>query len=87
MSVPIGDPRPAGESGPAGDQRQAGEEGPAGDPRPAGEAAPGNGDAGYDPADHKVAEVIAHLDTVDDAERTRILNAEATGKNRTGITG
>jgi hypothetical protein len=38
MSVPIGDPRKAGEEGAAGDQRKAGEEGVAGDPRPAGEA-------------------------------------------------
>ena len=37
-TVPIGDPREAGETGPAGDQREAGEEGPAGDPRPSGEA-------------------------------------------------
>jgi hypothetical protein len=38
MSIPIGDPRPAGEDGPAGDQRAAGESGPAGDPREGGQA-------------------------------------------------
>lgn len=38
MSIPIGDPRPAGEEGPAGDLRAAGESGPAGDPREGGQA-------------------------------------------------
>lgn len=39
-TIPIGDPRPAGQPGPAGDQRPAGDDGPAGDPRPAGGSAP-----------------------------------------------
>lgn len=44
-------------------------------------------EAVYDPSEHTVDEVNAHLAEVDDAERDRILAAEAAGRNRTGITG
>lgn len=85
MSV-IGDPRPASQAGPAGDQRQAGESGPAGDPRPAGDAGSAE-EATFDPSEHTVAEVKDHLDGADDAERDRVLQAEAQGKDRASITG
>lgn len=39
----------------------------------------------YDPTDHTVQEVQAHLDTVDADEFQRIVDAEASGKNRQGI--
>ena len=88
--IPIGDPRPAGQAGPAGDQRKAGEAGPAGDPRPSGEGGPtssaGRTDA-FDPSDHTVDEVKAHLAKADDAERDRVIAAEKAGKGRTSITG
>ena len=88
MSIPIGDPRPAGEAGPAGDLRAAGEEGPAGDPRQPGQATlKGKHSASFDPADHTVAEVKAQLDQADDAERYRILAAEKAGKARASIIG
>lgn len=41
----------------------------------------------YDPADYKVEEVNAYLDTVGEEERERVLQAERDGKNRTGIVG
>jgi hypothetical protein len=40
----------------------------------------------YNPDDHTVEEVLAHLDTVDADERDRIMAAEVAGKNRKGIT-
>lgn len=87
MSIPIGDPRPAGESGPAGDLRAAGEEGPAGDPRQSGEEKlKGNGKA-FDPSDHTVDEVRKQLDKADTAERARIIAAEKAGKARSTIIG
>jgi hypothetical protein len=43
--------------------------------------------AGDDPADFTVGEVQAFLADADDAERTRVLDAESSGKNRTSITG
>lgn len=43
--------------------------------------------AAYDPANYGVKEVVAHLETVDDVERERILAAERAGKNRTTIVG
>jgi hypothetical protein len=51
----------------------------------AGEAAPEVSPAPFDPADHTVGEVNAHLDEVDADERARVLRAEAAGKNRRGI--
>ncbi|MEV6569931.1 hypothetical protein [Streptomyces sp. NPDC051577] len=39
----------------------------------------------FDPADHNAAEVQAHLDGADAAEAERVLDAEAVGKNRSGI--
>lgn len=39
----------------------------------------------YDPADHTVAEVQAHLDTVTAEEFARIVEAETFGKSRTGV--
>jgi hypothetical protein len=43
--------------------------------------------AGDDPADFKVEEVQAYLAGADDAEKERVLAAEAAGKNRTSLTG
>jgi trigger factor len=43
--------------------------------------------AGDDPADFKVEEVQAYLAGADDAEKERVLAAEAAGKNRSTITG
>lgn len=40
----------------------------------------------YDPADHKVDEVVDYLAAADDAERERVIQAEAAGKARTTIT-
>jgi hypothetical protein len=41
----------------------------------------------FDPADHTVAEVNAHLEKADDDERARVLAAERDGKARTGVLG
>lgn len=41
----------------------------------------------YDPAEHTVDEVNAHLETLAPAEATQVLEAEAAGRNRKGITG
>lgn len=41
----------------------------------------------YNPADHTVDEVNAYLADADEAERTRVLDAERDGKARTGILG
>lgn len=40
----------------------------------------------YDPSEHTVDEVTAHLATVDEDEQLRILQAEEAGKNRVTIT-
>lgn len=40
---------------------------------------------GFDPAEHNVADVTAHLDGADEAEVARTLDAEAAGKNRAGV--
>lgn len=40
----------------------------------------------FDPADHKVDEVTDYLAAADDAERARVIQAEAAGKARTTIT-
>lgn len=45
------------------------------------------GDDPYDPAEHSVDEVLAHLDTADADEALRVLDAEGDGKNRVTITG
>ena len=39
----------------------------------------------YDPGAHNVAEVIEYLDQATDAERDRVLAAEAAGQDRKGI--
>lgn len=39
----------------------------------------------YDPSEHTVDEVNEHLATADDAERERVLKAEAEGKNRSTV--
>lgn len=39
----------------------------------------------FDPADHSVAEVRAHLDSADDEERARVLEAEKAGKGRKSL--
>lgn len=39
----------------------------------------------FDPSEATVVEVKEYLDGADDAERERVLAAEATGKNRSGV--
>jgi hypothetical protein len=48
----------------------------------AGTEQPGASAAGFDPSGKSVKEVEAYLEDADDAERQRVLNAEAAGKNR-----
>lgn len=43
------------------------------------------GDGPFDPADHDVPTVLTYLDGVEPAERERVLDAEAAGKDRKGI--
>lgn len=43
-------------------------------------------DKPFDPAEHNADEVMAYLNQADEAEATRVLDAEADGKNRKGIT-
>lgn len=50
-------------------------------------SAPNDDDEPYDPAEHSVDEVLAHLDAVTYEEAARVLDAEAEGKNRVTITG
>lgn len=45
----------------------------------------GDGDEPFDPSDHNGPEVIEYLKGADEAERERVLAAEAEGKNRKGI--
>lgn len=40
----------------------------------------------YDPSEHNVQDVLAHLSTADENEQLRILQAEELGKNRVTIT-
>jgi hypothetical protein len=51
------------------------------DERPAPDGKP------YDPAAHSVPQVRAYLARADDAERTRVLDAERAGKARRGVLG
>lgn len=44
------------------------------------------GDA-FNPSDHTVADVQAYLETADEAERTRVLDAERSGKGRSTLIG
>jgi hypothetical protein len=46
----------------------------------------GDGDKPFDPADHNADEVLAYLKDADEAEAVRVLDAEAAGKERKGIT-
>ncbi|MFJ8883610.1 hypothetical protein ACIRJR_09370 [Streptomyces sp. NPDC102402] len=39
----------------------------------------------FDPAEHTVLQVIAHLAEADEAETARVLDAEATGEQRKGL--
>jgi hypothetical protein len=39
----------------------------------------------YDPSAYNVDDVKGYLDTVDDAERARVLEVEAAGQNRKGL--
>lgn len=41
----------------------------------------------FDPSEHTVAEVLAHLADADDAEHARVLAAEQDGQARKGIIG
>lgn len=45
----------------------------------------GGAEGEFNPADHTVAEVLAHLADADEEERSRVLGAEAEGKGRRGI--
>jgi hypothetical protein len=40
----------------------------------------------FDPAEHNADEVLAYLDQADETEATRVLDVEAFGKKRKGIT-
>jgi hypothetical protein len=62
-----------------GDGETPAEDPPTGD----GEA---EGGKPFDPAEHNAADVLAYLKDVDEAEATRVLDAEAAGKERKGIT-
>lgn len=55
---------------------------------PAAPAAPNAATPGatFDPGEHDVKGVLAHLDGADEPETRRVLDAEAAGKNRKGIT-
>lgn len=39
----------------------------------------------FDPDEHSVKEVLAYLDSAPEEERTRVLSAEVSGRNRAGI--
>lgn len=41
----------------------------------------------FDPSEHNAPEVLEYLKTADEAERDRVLAAEAEGRNRKGILG
>lgn len=41
----------------------------------------------FDPSEHTVADVTAHLSDADDAERERVLAIERDGKARSGVLG
>lgn len=43
------------------------------------------GGGGFDPSEHTVEEVQAHLENANDAERDRVLAAEKQGKKRTTL--
>lgn len=43
-------------------------------------------DGPFDPAEHNADEVLAYLSDADEAEALRVLDAEAAGKDRKGIT-
>lgn len=43
--------------------------------------------ADFDPADHSVADVIAHLEQADEDEQTRVLAEEESGKDRASLRG
>jgi hypothetical protein len=45
---------------------------------------PTSGDP-FDPSEHSVKEVLAHLDTADPAETARVLAAETAGQARKGV--
>lgn len=54
------------------------------DPRPQ-RPEDGDRDGGFDPADHTVLQVIAHLADADEEETARVLDAEAEGEQRKGL--
>ena len=47
--------------------------------------APEGQEDGFDPAEHTVLQVIAHLAEADEAETARVLDAEAEGEKRKGL--
>ncbi|MGW0865747.1 hypothetical protein [Streptomyces sp. NPDC002611] len=54
------------------------------DPRTQQEQETGPGD-GFDPAEHTVLQVIAHLAEADEEETARVLDAEGEGEKRKGL--
>lgn len=46
----------------------------------------GEGGKPFDPAEHNAEDVLAYLKDADEAEAARVLDAEAAGKERKGIT-
>lgn len=54
------------------------------DPRTQDKQETGGGDS-FDPADHTVLQVIAHLAEADEEETARVLDAEAGGDQRKGL--
>ncbi|MBL1100141.1 hypothetical protein [Streptomyces coffeae] len=46
---------------------------------------PGDGDEAFDPGEHSVDDVLAYLDTADEDETARVLDAEKNGKARKTI--
>lgn len=48
---------------------------------------PPDGGKPFDPAEHNAEDVLGYLNDADKAEAVRVLDAEAAGKSRKGITG
>lgn len=44
-----------------------------------------DGEEPFDPSEHDVKGVLDYLETADDGERKRVLDAEKSGKNRKGV--
>ncbi|MGW0642378.1 hypothetical protein [Streptomyces badius] len=55
------------------------------DPRTQEKGEDPEGGGGFDPAEHTVLQVIAHLAEADEDETARVLDAEASGEKRKGL--